>query len=196
MADSPHERRFSEEDSIAFGFYSLLETAKGDGYLGALLVTDSEGVPGEFRVTYPVKPNLVQRQLYGDSLVPHIGVELCGVPLVEALGTEIALLLVDSMDLLALAERVSIPVVYVARPGESISVEGETEREGERELLYPSFEGFDPIQVVYPPSIADTRKAEVFTLLQHLSQRVDAAEPFDRIHVAVKELADMEKRFA
>jgi len=185
------------DEQVSFGFYSLLDTAKGDGYMGALLVTDAEGVPLEFRVTYPVKPTLVQRQLYGESLVPHIGVHLCGVPLMKALSSRIALLLVDSLDLLALAEsnEVEVPVVHVTRPGESISVKRQTDRESERELLHPSFEGFDPVEVVYPPSASARGEKQVLPLLQRLSKRVDPVEPFDRIHVAVKELAAMDKKF-
>jgi len=67
------------------GFYALLSTTDNKGFVGALLITDDLGKPEEFRVTYPVKPTTLQRQLYGDSLIPHIGIELCGKPLYQAL---------------------------------------------------------------------------------------------------------------
>ena len=78
------------------GFYSLVATSDEKGYLGALLVTDDIGKPEEFRVTHPVKPTLLQRQIYGETLIPHIGVSLCGVPLYEALKNKPSLLLVFS----------------------------------------------------------------------------------------------------
>ena len=35
----------------------------------------------EFRCTAPVRPNPLQRTLYGRTLLPHIAVELIGAPL-------------------------------------------------------------------------------------------------------------------
>ena len=56
-----------------------------DGVLrGGILVTDAHGKPVEFRCTSPIRPNAVQRTLYGGTLMPHIAVELVGVPLVHA----------------------------------------------------------------------------------------------------------------
>lgn len=72
------------ENNSLIGFLSLIETEAKDGYLGALLVTDARGIPQEFRCTHPVKPTTVQKSLYGDTLLPHIGINLCGIPLIKA----------------------------------------------------------------------------------------------------------------
>ena len=63
------------------GFIILVENEAKDGYLGAILIIDQSGVPQGFRVTFPVKPTLVQKTIYGDSLESYIGVEMCGIPL-------------------------------------------------------------------------------------------------------------------
>jgi hypothetical protein len=73
----------TDEQNVLLGFLTLQETLNKDGYIGAILITDTGGVPQEFRCTHPVKPTVIQKPLYGDTLEPYIGVNLCGVPLVD-----------------------------------------------------------------------------------------------------------------
>ncbi|MEZ4619252.1 MAG: hypothetical protein R2867_27585 [Caldilineaceae bacterium] len=72
------DQSVKQEKHIAF--YKLIYDSEAKNLLGAILVLDELGKPQEFRVTYPVKPTMIQRQLYGDALVPHVGIELCGKP--------------------------------------------------------------------------------------------------------------------
>ena len=62
--------------------YNLEDEA---GIMGAILVTDAETKPLEFRVTAPIKPTNFQKTLYGDVLLEHILTELVSVPLLNAL---------------------------------------------------------------------------------------------------------------
>ena len=48
-------------------FLTIEKTENKGGYLGAILITDTRGVPIEFRCTYPIKPTLIQKPLYGES---------------------------------------------------------------------------------------------------------------------------------
>lgn len=68
-----------KQDNKFLGFLSIEESEEKDRYIGCLLITDLNGVPQEFRCTHPVKPTSMQKPLYGKSLVPYIGIELCGV---------------------------------------------------------------------------------------------------------------------
>ncbi len=104
------------------GFYALLQTQDGKGYSGALLVTDDLGKPTEFRVTYPVKPTALQKQLYGDSLIPHIGIELCGKPLYQALKNKPLLLMVNDVRFLPISASVASLVAHVERLGETLKI--------------------------------------------------------------------------
>jgi hypothetical protein len=179
-----------------FGFYDVLETAGNDGYIGGLLVTDVEGVPVEFRVTYPVKPNAVQRLLYGGSLVPHIGVQLCGIPLVKALDHEIDLLVVHKPELLALGTGIRAPVLLVERQEKAAVSEGDEYLAAKRTVFQPASEAFVSVLVSHPPSANSEGAALALQLLRRLSERVDVAEPLDRIKVAVRELEATDKRFS
>ena len=82
-------------ETTLLGFLELCKTSTEDGYLGAVLVTDIQGVPKEFRCTHPVKPSSIQKPLYGKALEPYIGVNLCGIPLVQSTQLSPSLLLVS-----------------------------------------------------------------------------------------------------
>jgi hypothetical protein len=110
------------EDRI--GFLALLTTNAKDGFIGALLVTDDHGIPQEFRCTHAVKPTLVQRSLYGDTLEPHIGVNLCGTPLLKALQRKPSLVLVRTEYMLEVRSTADCPTVLASRVGDAIEVAG------------------------------------------------------------------------
>ncbi len=81
-----------EISKIAFlETYTLSENG---GIMGAILVTDSETKPLEFRVTAPIRPTSFQKTLYGDVLLEHILVELISVPLLNAVNEQIDLIIV------------------------------------------------------------------------------------------------------
>ena len=79
------------------GKIAFLETytlSENGGIMGAILVTDAETKPLEFRVTAPIRPTSFQKTLYGDVLLEHILVELISVPLLNAVNEQIDLIVV------------------------------------------------------------------------------------------------------
>ncbi len=78
-----------EEQNMLLGFLALYETLSHDGYLGAILITDIQGIPQEFRCTHPVKPTIIPKPLYGNTLEPYIGVNLSGIPLIQSIQNRI-----------------------------------------------------------------------------------------------------------
>ena len=76
------------------GFLESYSTDTKSGLMGAILVTDIDTKPLEFRVTAPIKPTNFQKTLYGDVLLEHIQVELISVPLINALSREVDMILV------------------------------------------------------------------------------------------------------
>src|SRR3970282_797027 len=83
------------------------------GIMGAILVTDAETKPLEFRVTAPIKPTNFQKTLYGDVLLEHILTELVSVPLLNAINEEIDLILVKDNLFLGVNDKQGIRVVRV-----------------------------------------------------------------------------------
>jgi hypothetical protein len=178
------------------GFYALLQSQDGKGYLGALLVTDDLGKPAEFRVTYPVKPTSLQRQLYGDSMVPHIGVELCGKPLYQALKNKPLLLLVSDIRFLQLSASVTSLVVQVEGMGETLKVAGSSDaiQQAHAKLLSTSGR-FQPLAVTCPKDYDDQRQAEALSQLNRFFAGIDLLEPFARIDAAAKALSAQDEKF-
>jgi hypothetical protein len=81
--------------------------------MGAVMVTDADTKPLEFRVTSPVKPTNFQKILYGNVLKEHILVELLAVPLINALNEELDLIVVNDGLFLGVNNKQDIRVVRV-----------------------------------------------------------------------------------
>lgn len=179
------------------GFYSLSKTRGNDGYLGALLVTDLYGRPLEFRVTLPVKPTPFQRPLYGETLEPFIGVELCGRQLLKHTDHRLELLVVNQRYLLEMRGIIAYPVVHIEKAGEAIEVKADTVVNGSwttEQVNSPSGR-FQPIFIRTASDHADDLPRSRL-LVEEAFAHTDLVEPFERIAQALVLLAKEDKRFA
>lgn len=175
------------------GFYKLIADADHKLMVGALLVTDELGKPEEFRVTFPVKPTLIQRQLYGESLFPHVGMELCGLPLYDALKARPHLMVVSHAEFLFLGEAVESPLVFVERSGTTLVVKGAPSTS--HDVIESGSGRFEPLRVRYPDGYKPERRAQTAALVAELFRAVDLMEPFNRIDVAVRILQEQDEKF-
>jgi len=177
------------EGSQYLGFMSLKENAGGN-YIGAVLVTDMSGVPQEFRCTHPVKPTAVQRVLYGATLVPYIGIELCGKPLVSSLQKKPMLLLLAQSSLLDLRMDVSCPILVVSKEGDAFEVKASgTSGQSSAKVGRTGF----PTLVIQAHSAYPTDQAAGTKILE--SATFDLPEAFERITKAIQTLAEQDTRF-
>lgn len=186
----------SAKDEKRVAFYQLLYDQEAKNLLGAMLVLDELGKPQEFRVTFPVKPTMIQRQLYGDALVPHVGIELCGKPLYDTLKSGPQLLVTSEALLLGLADEINIPVVYLERAGESLVVNmpAGTAQPAKQKLTSHSGR-FNPVAVSYPSSYAEDERAVATEMVSDFFAGIDLLEPFNRINVALETLRAQDERF-
>jgi hypothetical protein len=184
----------NDDDKI--GFYSLLPSRDEKGHLGALLITDTLGKPQEFRVTYPVKPTLLQRQLYGDSLIPHIGIELCGIPLFKELNNKPILLMVADTQFLGLAQTTSCSVAYIERLGETMHIDDGESSGNIQEKINHASGRFQPLLCELPPGSDESEHTETIEQISRFFLRIDLLEPFDRIRVAIDALAEQKPEFS
>jgi hypothetical protein len=187
--------------SDRIGFYSLQLTLDQRGYIGAILVTDDLGKPEEFRVTYPVKPTGLQRQLYGDSLLPHVGIELCGKPLYQSLKDKPKLLVVRHARFLQLGEMIDCPTVYLERVGEALQVRpdatasSQNQPSTQQERLHSSSGRFQPLSATFPSTYGAEDISKTRAELERFFRGVDLLEPFSRIEVALKALGEQDEKF-
>jgi len=108
-------------DVQKIAFLETFNLEDNGGIMGAILVTDSDTKPLEFRVTAPIKPTSFQRTLYGDVLHEHILVELISVPLLNAINEQVDLILVRDPFFLGANNKQGIRVVRIFSEGEESS---------------------------------------------------------------------------
>ena len=101
VTDDTSDRPSSD---VHIAYLSRNEFEDGKAYRGGILVVDALGRPLEFRCTSPVRPNAVQRTLYGGALEPYMLVELMGKPLLSNLRECFDILVVDEPSFLNLRD--------------------------------------------------------------------------------------------
>jgi len=175
----------SEElNKLAFVMLSEVE----DGVIrGGILVTDAHGKPLEFRCTSPIRPNAVQRTLYGGTLMSHISVELVGAPLVQAVQNPPDVVLVQQEEFLSLRTRCDKPLLIVRRQGEDMQLSEESGKSQPEELLSSPSGKFAPVVVTchwdYPGDIVQCKNG-----LDWMFSNCDLLEPFERVKKALATL--------
>lgn len=84
----------SDPKAVFLGFIAQFVTPEQE-CLSGLLVTNTEGVPKEFRHTEPFKPSRLQSMLYGQTLDFSLGSQAMGPALLSELSIKPTLLCVD-----------------------------------------------------------------------------------------------------
>lgn len=177
-----------EHLTIAFLFCKRMKD-ENEIYRGAALVTDSRCKPLEFRCTSPVRPNAVQRMLYGNTLIPHIGVELMGLPLLRAVQKKPDMVLARDGFFLEARPKIDFPIFYLRRQGESITVEDSQKARhvsAEETVLNAPSDRFNPLVVL--PHWNFKADREFVVKLRAAFGYADLLEPFDRIDLALDEV--------
>ncbi|GMR25358.1 MAG: hypothetical protein BMS9Abin39_0651 [Ignavibacteria bacterium] len=152
------------------------------GVMGAILVTDADTKPIEFRVTAPIKPTSFQRTLYGDVLHEHILVELISVPLLNAINEQVDLIVVKDPFFLGANNKQGIRVVRIFHEGDgqsrksSKSSELQFNSNGNGKTLLETSNKFE--------SELPVIKEE----LNKLSEGRNLLEPFERLKLACEQV--------
>jgi hypothetical protein len=170
-----------ELTTIAFlESYSLENNA---GIMGAILVTDTDTKPIEFRVTAPIKPTNFQKTLYGDVLLEHILVELIGVPLLEAIKEEVDIIVVRDPLFLGLNNKQGVRVLRVYKEEEGPARSGTSSKEitgysgnGTSKVLAETLNRFE------------NELPEILDKLNTISESRHLVEPFERLKVACEQV--------
>lgn len=168
---------------MEIGKIAFLETytlEDNGGIMGAILVTDAETKPLEFRVTAPIKPTTFQKTLYGDVLLEHVLVELISVPLLNAINEQIDLILVRDPLFLGANSKQAIRVLRVTNDDKSKAKGGskfeEVKQSGGEKLYIETSRKFE----AELPGIKDS--------LERIAEHRNLIEPFDRLRVACEQV--------
>lgn len=184
------------EQNFILGFLTLFETSAKDGYLGAILITDSYGIPQEFRCTHPVKPTTIQKPLYGDKLEPYIGTSLCGLPLIKSIQSKPSVIVVQKEYLLEIRKEASLPVLFIRKAGEAIDININATQAAiaKRERLDCSTGRFQPIILSTHHEFSDDIEP-LKGMIEKIFAHLDLTEPFERMKKADDVLTKQDNRF-
>lgn len=182
------------DTTVHIAFLDLLKGQPETSYIGAVLVTDSLGVPVEFRCTHPVKPTEIQRQLYGSTLQRHVGVELCGKPLLKSLQNPPRLVFTKLELLLGVREASPVPVLFVRYAGEVLRVDQGPAGGGTEVKVDPKNSNIQPI-ILRSDARFESDPETAKEILEEVLLNVDPIEPFERINKAVAMLIKQDARF-
>lgn len=175
------------------GFLSLYDTDTSDSYVGALLITNENGLPLEFKCTHSVKPTAIQKSLYGDKLKPYIAITLCGIPLLNSISNEPDILFVNIPFILGIRPEIEIPTLLIRRAGDSINLESD-ENETEKERIESESENYQAIILQTHPDNKEESKSQN-ELVNELFKNFDLIEPFERMKKSVEILGKNDSKF-
>jgi hypothetical protein len=172
----------SQEPS--FGYLSIFCSAE-HGYFGGYLLVSSVGRPLEFHCTAPVRPSRAQEILYGPTLHPYLVGEQIGGKLLSQAKLTPLLILADQAVPPRLSERIDVPIVQILFRDSPAACRTENDR-----LNLPDSIAADVVipncEFILPPN-EKWNRSQVTHLLSLLAERVEVAEPFDRINKAIRE---------
>lgn len=180
--------------SELIGFFSIEPTIDKKGYLGAILVIDDKGIPQEFRVTQAIKPTIIQKQLYGKSLLEYIGVTLCGKPLYNILRVKPVAIIVNQYELVELGAEIDCYLVNVRAIDDTIVINNDIVKESQR--IISLNDEIKPLYPTFPRNYNEEKVKECLNIVTKFTTAIDLMEPFNRIRVALDTLSAQDKRFS
>ena len=176
------------QESLHVAYLGRCEFEEGKAFRGGILLVDGRGTPLEFRCTSPIRPNPVQRMLYGDSLEPYMLAELMAKPLLQNVSQSYDIVLVDDVLFLNMRQRCECPVLFVRRQGVTVSGVGAQDAQAISGSLIDSPSGrFDPV-VVQPSSEHPQDRDSALPRLERLFAVFDVLEPFERVQRALEKV--------
>jgi hypothetical protein len=172
--------------TLRLGFLSHVQFSGGESLRGGLLVTDSNCKPLEFRCTSPVKPDTLQRTLYGQTMMSHIAVELIGAPLLKSVQIKPAVVLIRDELFFDVRMASGTPVIQLQRQDGEIKTASAKAAESQKGAVIDSASGkFRPVVLSahwqFPDELPVWRDK-----LRQLFAHADLIEPFERLAKALE----------
>jgi hypothetical protein len=168
-------------DLVRIAFLETYSFDDNAGIMGAILVTDPDTKPLEFRITAPIKPTNFQKTLYGDVLLEHILVELIALPLLGAIKDDLDLILVRDPLFLGINSKQGVRAVRLFSDQDGLT-HGKKSGDEQNKLA-----GDFGIYVETSKKFS-TELPEISERLSQISAMRNLIEPFDRLKTACEQV--------
>ena len=163
--------------------FLVVQSDESGTYVGGLMVTDTSGLPVDFRFTDPVTPTRLQRALYGGVLDRYLRSEVVLRTLIGALDQPPTVLLVD--DAALLDEPIDLcPLAFVgSSQADALGPVGARSGQGSDTFLLQAADAGPPLRVTLPAG--SVHEALVVETLIALAGRMEVLEPIERVRDAL-----------
>lgn len=165
-------------------------------FRGAALVTDSRGIPTDFRYTEPVRPTKLERVLYGSALDIYLREDIILDNLLKAVEAKPSLWLLTDEALIAPVQRISkLPAVAVAISARSpLDRSGQCEPTAESGVFMLQADNISaPLRLVV--STENIPKInQMAQILTSSAEGMELMEPFTRVARALETVSESESR--
>ena len=179
-------------DTLKIAYFVAMK--EGASYLGGLLLTDTSGIPLDFRYTEPITPTKLQAVLYGKALEPHLKEEVIQKTLLQELKNAPDLLILPASELAGGGGgETRCPVLAIQKTQESpLAKAGEAFRVSPREILVQVTEGAAPLRAVFANSVDLAAQDQAVQKLLEAGYHMDLVEPLERVATALQSLVRTE----
>jgi len=173
--------------------YVIIDSQE-DYFRGAALITDSRGIPADFRYTEPVRPTKLERILYGNALDIYLREDIILDNLLGAVQTKPAIWILSDEELIEPIQRISkLPALVIATSARSpLDQSGQCEPTGEPGIFMLQADNISaPLRLTV--SQENVAKISQFAeLLTAAAEGMELTEPFTRITRALEAVAETE----
>lgn len=193
--------------------YLMVSSPVPNVYIGGLMVTDSRGLPVEFRYTEPIQPSKIQQVLYGQVLSAYIKREVILETLLKNIESKFKCLLVEDEHLVDYPAKGYGIVRIAATKSSPLGAVGKTQELAPGEMLLQITTEGCPIRLNLTPSKGKSPEesgstgssgpngsssgsnlnsgesgppADITSLLLEAGQTMDIVEPLKRIEKALE----------
>lgn len=175
------------------GFFSLYNTDTPDSYIGAILITDENGIPLEFKCTHSIKPTAIQKSLYGDKLKPYIAINLCGKSLLDSVNIKPDIIFIDIQYIIGLSLETNYKVFFVRNLDSLIDFQADIDQS--YSIKIDNYQNSAPTTFIHShvKKVEDIKSLELS--IQSFSEKFDILEPFSRIKDSIEILGKNDNRF-
>jgi len=175
-------------DTLRLAYFVAMK--EGASYLGGLLLTDSTGIPLDFRYTEPITPTRLQAVLYGKALEPHLKEEVIQKTLLKELKAPPDLFILPPAELAGgWHGEARCPALAIQKTQEPpLPRVGESFRASPREVLLQVAEGAAPLRVLFAQSVDLAAQEQALGKLLEAAYQMDPVEPLERVAAALQSL--------
>jgi len=167
-----------------------------DFFRGAVLVTDSRGIPADFRYTEPVRPTKLERILYGNALDIYLREDIILDNLLKAMQAKPTVWILSDEELIDPVQRISkLPALSIAASNRSpLESSGQYEPTGEDGVFVLQADNISaPIKLTVSADNI-SKISQYAQMLTAAAEEMELTEPFSRISRALEAVSETETK--